>query len=63
LKDYIEERAIGIANYIIDNNATVRQTAKAYGVSKSTVHMVVTKWNGMCGESNKQLWTGHLEEL
>ena len=50
LKDYIEERAIGIANYIIDNNATVRQTAKAYGVSKSTVHMVVTKWNGMYGE-------------
>ena len=53
MKDYIEERAIGIANYIIDNNATVRQTAKAYGVSKSTVHMVVTKQNGFCGESNK----------
>ena len=45
MKDYIEERAIGIANYIIDNNATVRQTAKAFGVSKSTVHVVVTKWN------------------
>lgn len=43
LKDYIEERAISIANYIIDNNATVRQTAKAFGVSKSTVHMEVTK--------------------
>ena len=43
LKDYIEERAIGIANYIIDNNATVRQTAKAYGVSKSTVHKDVTE--------------------
>ena len=43
LKDYIEERAIGIANYIIDNNATVRQTAKAFGVSKSTVHVDVTK--------------------
>lgn len=42
MKDYIEERAIGIANYIIDNNATVRQTAKAYGVSKSTVHKDVT---------------------
>ncbi|WP_418872945.1 sporulation transcriptional regulator SpoIIID, partial [Waltera sp.] len=28
MKDYIEERAIGIANYIIDHNATVRQTAK-----------------------------------
>ena len=36
MKDYIEERAIGIANYIIDHNATVRQTAKAFGISKST---------------------------
>ena len=32
-----------VANYIIDNNATVRQTAKAYGVSKSTVHKDVTE--------------------
>ena len=46
LKDYIEERAIQIANYIIENNATVRQTAKEFGISKSTVHTVVTKWNG-----------------
>ena len=38
MKDYIEERAIGIAGYIIDHNATVRQTAKAFGISKSTVH-------------------------
>jgi putative DeoR family transcriptional regulator (stage III sporulation protein D) len=38
LKDYIEERAINIANYIIENNATVRQTAKKFGISKSTVH-------------------------
>ena len=47
MKDYIEERAIGIANYIIENSATVRQTAKAFGVSKSTVHTVGTKWNGL----------------
>jgi len=38
LKDYIEERAINIANYIIESNATVRQTAREFGVSKSTVH-------------------------
>ena len=43
MKDYIEERAVEIAAYIIDNNATVRQTAKQFGISKSTVHMVVTK--------------------
>ena len=42
MKDYIEERAISIANYIIENNATVRQTAKAFGISKSTVHKDVT---------------------
>ena len=42
LKDYIEERAVHIANYIIENNATVRQTAKAFGISKSTVHAMVT---------------------
>ena len=46
MKDYIEERAIKIATYIIENNATVRQTAKQFGVSKSTVHMVVTIWSG-----------------
>ena len=38
MRDYIEERAISIANYIIEHDATVRQTAKAFGVSKSTVH-------------------------
>ena len=37
MRKYIEERAIEIANYIIENNATVRQTAKAFGISKSTV--------------------------
>ena len=42
MKDYIEERAVEIAAYIIDNNATVRQTAKQFGISKSTVHKDVT---------------------
>ena len=39
---YIEERAVEIANYIIDTKATVRQAAKKFGISKSTVHMEVT---------------------
>ena len=43
MREYIEERAVEIANYIIENNATVRQTAKQFRVSKSTVHIVVTK--------------------
>ena len=38
MKEYIEERAVAIANYIIDHNATVRQTAKKFGISKSTVN-------------------------
>ncbi|MDO4325999.1 MAG: sporulation transcriptional regulator SpoIIID [bacterium] len=42
MKEYIEERAVSIANYIIDHNATVRQTAKKFGISKSTVHKDVT---------------------
>lgn len=43
MKGYIEERAVEIANYIIEHNATVRQTAKAFGISKSTVHKDVTE--------------------
>lgn len=42
MRDYIEERAVDIAYYIIENKATVRQTAKKFGVSKSTVHKDVT---------------------
>ncbi len=43
MKDYIEERALEIAKYIISENATVRQTAMVFGVSKSTVHKDVTE--------------------
>lgn len=39
----IEERAVQIAQYIIDHNATVRQAASAFGISKSTVHKDVTE--------------------
>ena len=38
MKDYIEERAVNIASYIIETGATVRQAAKKFGISKSTVH-------------------------
>ena len=41
MKDYIEERAIEVGNYIIETKATVRQTAKKFGISKSTVHTEV----------------------
>ena len=38
MKDYIEERAIEVASYMIAAKATVRQPAKKFGISKSTVH-------------------------
>ena len=43
MKAYIEERAIEVANFIIQSNATVRETAKKFGISKSTVHKDVTE--------------------
>lgn len=43
MKDYIEERALEIAEYIVKEEATVRQAAKVFGVSKSTVHKDVTE--------------------
>lgn len=43
MKDYIEERAVEIGDYIIKTKATVRQTAKKFGISKSTVHKDVTE--------------------
>ena len=43
MRDYIEERAEEIGQYIVESGATVRQTAKKFGVSKSTVHKDVNK--------------------
>jgi len=43
VKEYIEERVIETANYIIENNATVRATAKKFNISKSTVHKDVSE--------------------
>ena len=43
MKEYIKQRAIEIASYIIENNATVRQAAKAFGISKSTVHKDISE--------------------
>lgn len=43
MRSYIEERAIEIANYIIEENATVRESAKKFGISKSTVHKDVAE--------------------
>ncbi len=35
---YIEERVYDLANYVIENKSTVREAAKKFYISKSTVH-------------------------
>ena len=39
----VYERCVTLGQYILDNRATVRETAAAFGVSKSTVHKDVTE--------------------
>ncbi len=43
MKAYIEERAESLANYIVENKATVRCAAKVFGISKSSVHKDVAE--------------------
>ena len=38
-----KDRCVVLGTYIIENRATVRQTAARYGISKSTVHKDVTE--------------------
>lgn len=43
MKEYIEERVITIAHYIIDTRSTVRKASSYFGISKSTIHKDVTQ--------------------
>lgn len=43
MNDLVERRCIELGEYIIENKATVRQAGEKFGVSKSTVHIDVTK--------------------
>ena len=38
MKEYIEERVLELAEYILETNATVRSAATKFRISKSTVH-------------------------
>lgn len=42
MNDVIWKRAVDIGEYIKESHATVREAARAFGVSKSTVHKDVT---------------------
>ncbi|MDW7674565.1 MAG: sporulation transcriptional regulator SpoIIID [Bacillota bacterium] len=43
MQDYIQKRVLEISNYILESQATVRQAATVFGVSKSTVHKDLTE--------------------
>ena len=53
-------RALELAGFIIENNATVRAAAKRFGISKSTVHKDVTERlaqiNSVLAEKTKKFW-------
>ena len=43
MKGVVEERAVELGEYILQNNATVRAAAKRFHISKSTVHKDVSE--------------------
>lgn len=43
MRHYIEERALELGSFIIENRSTVRAAAQNFGISKSTVHKDVTE--------------------
>lgn len=43
MKGFLEQRAVELGEYIIQSKATVRKTAKKFGISKSTVHKDVSE--------------------
>lgn len=49
MKEFSDERAVVLGEYIAKTGATVRTTAKVFKISKSTVHTAVTVTNGLCG--------------
>ena len=43
MQEYIQKRVLDICAYILETNATVRQAAVVFKVSKSTVHKDMTE--------------------
>ena len=43
MKGIVEDRAVELGEYIVENKATVRSAARKFGVSKSTVHKDVAE--------------------
>ena len=38
MQDYIERRVVEVADYILETGGTVREAAKVFSFSKSTIH-------------------------
>ena len=55
MKERYTDRSAELADYIIENNSTVREAAAHFGVSKSTVHKDVTR---NLSSSHPALWQG-----
>lgn len=49
MREFSQDRALVLGEYIIDTGATVRAAAKVFKISKSTVHTAVTVTNGSSG--------------
>lgn len=43
MQEYIRKRVLELCTYILESKATVRQAAKVFKVSKSTVHKDMTE--------------------
>ena len=60
MKDTVEDRAVELGEYIVQNQSTVRAAAQVFGISKSTVHMDVAK---RLSHINPSLYTAVREVL
>ena len=43
MTEFIRDRIIACADYYIDNKSTIRKTAKIFNISKSTVHINLSR--------------------
>ncbi|MGB4503456.1 MAG: sporulation transcriptional regulator SpoIIID [Syntrophaceticus sp.] len=43
MQEYIRRRVLEVSTYLIETSATVRQAARVFGVSKSTIHKDMTE--------------------
>ena len=65
MNKFIIKRALDIANHIIETKDTIRETAKKFDVSKSTVHKDIGERLSIIDESKynlvKKIMNEHLE--